>query len=53
MHHPAVLQLIAMTVSNAHAHGIRAGICGELGADLELTETMRNKIRSLDLRNAG
>lgn len=37
-HHPAVLELIAMVVENAHRHGIWAGICGELGADMELTE---------------
>ncbi len=38
-HHPAVLRLIKMVTDNAHAAGIWAGICGELGADLELTET--------------
>ena len=38
-HHPAVLELIRMVVENAHKHGIWAGICGELGADTELTET--------------
>lgn len=37
-HHPAVLRLIEMTVQNAHAAGIWCGVCGELGADLELTE---------------
>lgn len=37
-HHPAVLRLIQMTVDSAHKAGIWAGICGELGADLELTE---------------
>lgn len=37
-HHPAVMELIRMTVANAHANGIWAGICGELGADLTLTE---------------
>ena len=31
--------MIEMVVKNAHAAGIWAGICGELGADLELTET--------------
>lgn len=36
-HHPAVLRMIAMTVENAHRAGIWAGICGELGADPELT----------------
>lgn len=37
-HHPAVLQMIRMTVESAHRHGKWAGICGEIGADLELTE---------------
>ena len=37
-HHPAILSLIRMTVENAHAAGIWVGICGELGADEELTE---------------
>lgn len=37
--HPAVLAMIRMTVENAHAEGKWVGICGELGADLELTET--------------
>ena len=38
-HHPAILAMIRMVVENAHAEGIWAGICGELGADLTLTET--------------
>lgn len=38
-HHPAVLKFIQMVINNAHAAGIWAGICGELGADLELTQT--------------
>ena len=37
-HHPAVLRMIQMVIDSAHAHGIWAGICGELGADMELTE---------------
>ena len=37
-HHKAVLRMIRMVVENAHKHGKRVGICGELGADLELTE---------------
>lgn len=37
-HHEALLRLIEMTVRNAHEAGIWAGICGELGADTELTE---------------
>lgn len=36
-HHPAVLRMIKMVVENAHKAGIWAGICGELGADTELT----------------
>lgn len=35
--HPAVLKMIQMVVENAHKAGIWAGICGELGADTELT----------------
>lgn len=38
-HHPAVLRLIKMVCENAHKEGCWCGICGELGADLELTET--------------
>lgn len=37
-HHKAILRMIKMTVENAHKAGKWAGICGELGADLELTE---------------
>lgn len=37
VHHPAVLELIAMTVKNAHKAGIWVGICGELAADVSLT----------------
>jgi phosphotransferase system enzyme I (PtsI) len=37
-HHEAVLRLIRETVTNAHRAGIWVGICGELGADLDLTE---------------
>ena len=37
-HHPAVLRMIRMVVENAHKKGIWAGICGELGADMELTQ---------------
>ena len=38
-HHKAVLKMIQMVIENAHKCGKWAGICGELGADLELTET--------------
>ncbi|WP_027437734.1 phosphoenolpyruvate--protein phosphotransferase [Lachnospira multipara] len=37
-HHPAVLRMIKMATDNAHKAGIWCGICGELGADTELTE---------------
>lgn len=38
-HHPAVLKMIQMVIDSAHKAGIWAGICGDLGADLTLTET--------------
>ncbi|MDE6686740.1 MAG: phosphoenolpyruvate--protein phosphotransferase, partial [Lachnospiraceae bacterium] len=38
-HHEAVLRMIRMVVENAHKEGIWAGICGELGADMSLTDT--------------
>lgn len=38
-HHKAILRLIKMAADNAHKNGIWIGICGELGADMELTET--------------
>ena len=38
-HHPAVLKAIKMTIEAGHRHGAWVGICGELGADLTLTET--------------
>ena len=37
-HHKAILRLINMVVENAHKNGTWVGICGELGADLDLTE---------------
>ena len=37
-HHRAVLRMIQIVVDNAHKHGKWAGICGELAADLELSE---------------
>ncbi|MCI8951093.1 MAG: phosphoenolpyruvate--protein phosphotransferase [Lachnospiraceae bacterium] len=37
-HHKAVLRMIQMVVDNAHKFGKWAGICGELGADIDLTE---------------
>ena len=38
--HPAVLEMIRMTAQAARRRGIWVGICGELGADLDLTETL-------------
>ena len=37
-HHEAILRMLQMVVDNAHKCGKWAGICGELGADLTLTE---------------
>ena len=37
-HHPAVLRLIRETIEAGHRHNTWVGICGELGADPELTE---------------
>lgn len=37
-HHKAILKMIKIVVDNAHKCGKWAGICGELGADLTLTE---------------
>ena len=38
-HHPAVLRMIQKTIENGHKAGCWVGICGELGADITLTET--------------
>ena len=38
-HHPAVLEMIRMTIENGHKHNCWVGICGELGADPTLTKT--------------
>lgn len=37
-HHEAVLRMLQMVVDNGHKAGCWVGICGELGADLTLTE---------------
>ena len=37
-HHEAILRLIEITTENAHRYGKWVGVCGELGADLSLTE---------------
>ena len=38
-HHEAILKLIEISASNAHKNGAWIGICGELAADVTLTET--------------
>ena len=38
-HHPAVLRALKMAADAAHEAGIWIGICGELGADIELLPT--------------
>lgn len=37
--HPAVLKMIQMVINNGHKEGCWVGICGELGAELTMTET--------------
>ena len=37
-HHKAILRMIPMVVDNAHRCGKRVAICGELAADITLTE---------------
>lgn len=37
-HHEAVLRMIELVVKNGHKENIWVGICGELGADMDLTE---------------
>ena len=39
-HHPALLEMIKITVQNAHKNGIWAGICGELASDPAITDTL-------------
>ena len=41
-HHKAILRMIKMVVDNSHKCGKWTGICGELGADTELTEEFIN-----------
>lgn len=38
-HHEAVLRMLQMVVANGHKGGCKVGICGELAADTDLTET--------------
>ena len=37
-HHPAILKMLKMIADNGHKEGCWVGICGELGADITLTE---------------
>lgn len=37
-HHTAILRLLKIVADNAHKNGIWMGVCGELAADLDLTE---------------
>lgn len=37
-HHEAILRMIQMVINNGHKEGCWVGICGELGADVTLTE---------------
>jgi len=39
-HHPAIIAMLASIAKAAKNNGIWAGICGELAADLSLTETL-------------
>lgn len=41
-HHKAILRMIKIVADNAHKCGKWVGICGELGADLALTEEFVN-----------
>ena len=38
--HPAVLALIRRTVEEGHRHGRRVALCGQLGADRDMTKTL-------------
>ena len=38
--HLAVLRMIKLVIDNAHTHGIKVCLCGEMGADLSLTEIL-------------
>ena len=38
-HHLAVVRMLKLVADNAHKNGIWVGICGELAADLTMTET--------------
>ncbi len=38
-HHPAIIEMIRMTVEAGHRHGCLVFICGELAGDTSMTET--------------
>lgn len=38
--HPAVMELIKLTIRNAHSAGIPVSICGELASDMKMTEKL-------------
>ena len=38
-HHPAIMRMLQMIIDNGHKEGCWVGICGELGADVTLTDT--------------
>lgn len=38
-HHEAILRMLKLVVENGHKEGCLVGICGELAADISLTET--------------
>lgn len=38
-HHLAILRMLQMIIDNGHKEGCWVGICGELGADVTLTDT--------------
>ena len=38
-HHPAIFRMLQTIIDNGHKEGCWVGICGELGADVTLTDT--------------
>ena len=52
--HPAVLEAVRVTAEAGHRHGIPVGICGELAADTQMTETLlRMGVDSLSAAPSG
>ena len=39
-HHEAVMRTIEAVVKTAHEHGVTVGVCGELAADVTVTQTL-------------